>query len=137
MKCKFCKSENTVKNGFVRGKQRYLCKDCSKMFTVGDERKKNEASKLFFDLLCCVKNVTKEEYIGIFAKHFGVGRRTVKQWINSRECEKQLKLKGFIQEFGNVDYVTKELIDRDKYFLCAAVNLDNKANAIIIVQRRD
>jgi len=36
--CKFCLSDNYVKNGFVRGKQRYKCKDCLKNQVFGDER---------------------------------------------------------------------------------------------------
>jgi len=32
MKCKYCTSENVVKNGKVRGKQSYLCKDCGHRF---------------------------------------------------------------------------------------------------------
>src|ERR1700729_302100 len=38
--CKHCGSKNTVKNGFVKGKQRYSCKECSKTFRSGDEREK-------------------------------------------------------------------------------------------------
>ena len=38
VKCKKCKSENIVKNGKVRGKQRYLCKDCRYNFVEGDAR---------------------------------------------------------------------------------------------------
>jgi transposase-like protein len=139
MKCKFCESEDIAKNGFVRGKQRYICNDCGKTFTLGDRRKSNVASEMIFDLLCCVEEVknikTKEELVGIFSKHFGVSRRTINQWINRRECDAQLS--GVIREFGSVDYVKKEYIDREKDFLCAAVSLDDKANAIIIVQRKD
>lgn len=36
VKCKKCQSENIVKNGKVRGKQRYLCKDCRYNFVEGD-----------------------------------------------------------------------------------------------------
>jgi len=36
--CKNCKSESVVKNGFVRGKQRYHCKECGYNFVEGDER---------------------------------------------------------------------------------------------------
>ena len=38
VKCKKCKSENIVKNGKVRDKQRYLCKDCRYNFVEGDAR---------------------------------------------------------------------------------------------------
>jgi len=38
--CKHCKSSNSVKNGFVQGKQRYKCKDCQRTFREGDDREK-------------------------------------------------------------------------------------------------
>jgi len=36
--CKHCKSDNSVKNGFVQGKQRYKCKDCLRTYREGDCR---------------------------------------------------------------------------------------------------
>jgi len=36
--CKKCSSEKLYKNGFVRGKQRYKCKECGLNFTLGDKR---------------------------------------------------------------------------------------------------
>lgn len=36
--CKRCQSERIVKNGEVREKQRYLCKECSYNFVEGDGR---------------------------------------------------------------------------------------------------
>ena len=36
--CKNCKSASVVKNGFVRGKQRFRCKDCLFNFVEGDAR---------------------------------------------------------------------------------------------------
>lgn len=34
MKCPKCKSENKVKNGVIKGVQRYKCKDCNYNYTV-------------------------------------------------------------------------------------------------------
>jgi hypothetical protein len=36
--CKNCKSASAVRNGFVRGKQRFRCKDCGSNFVEGDAR---------------------------------------------------------------------------------------------------
>ena len=36
--CKNCRSEKVVKNGIVRGKQRYRCKECGYNFVEGDGR---------------------------------------------------------------------------------------------------
>jgi len=38
MSCKRCHRENVVKNGKVRSKQRWLCKDCGCNFVEGDQR---------------------------------------------------------------------------------------------------
>ena len=38
LSCKFCSSSAIVKNGFVRGMQRYRCKECLENFIIGDKR---------------------------------------------------------------------------------------------------
>lgn len=38
--CKKCKGKHKTKNGFVRGKQRYICKRCGSSFVEGDTRGK-------------------------------------------------------------------------------------------------
>ncbi len=40
MECKFCRSRDKSKKGVVRGKQRYLCKNCNKTYIEGDKRLK-------------------------------------------------------------------------------------------------
>ena len=40
MHCKYCLDERLVKNGYVRGKQRYRCQSCFKNQVVGDKRVK-------------------------------------------------------------------------------------------------
>ena len=42
--CKSCKSEDTRKNGHVRGIQRYKCKACDLNFVKGDRRCKRETA---------------------------------------------------------------------------------------------
>ena len=136
MKCKHCKSGNTVKNGFVRGKQRYLCNDCKRTFTVGDKRSVKSSGKLIFDILFSVDKTDfdeKSEFLTAMSKHFCVSRRTIKHWIDCKEANEQID--GTVREFGSINQV-KQHIDREKYFLFAEINLDNKANAIIIVQEK-
>ncbi|MEI7669114.1 MAG: IS1 family transposase, partial [Pseudomonadota bacterium] len=36
--CKFCNGSHLVKSGFVRNKQRYVCKICGKNQVSGDSR---------------------------------------------------------------------------------------------------
>ena len=38
--CKYCSNERLVRNGFVKNKQRYLCRECGKTTRVGDKREK-------------------------------------------------------------------------------------------------
>ncbi len=38
--CKYCGNENVLKNGIVKGKQRYLCRECGRTFRAGDGREK-------------------------------------------------------------------------------------------------
>ncbi len=40
VKCKFCSSDGAIKDGYIKGKQRYFCKDCAKTFRLGDSRVK-------------------------------------------------------------------------------------------------
>ncbi len=37
MQCKYCESENVVKNGYVKGEQVYKCKACGHRFTEGSD----------------------------------------------------------------------------------------------------
>ncbi len=43
--CKHCGCESKVKNGIVRGKQRYRCKECRKVYCERDEREKYSMHK--------------------------------------------------------------------------------------------
>ena len=45
MNCKKCNSEKRVKAGFVKGEQRYKCKDCGCQFVPTRQRGKSEKDK--------------------------------------------------------------------------------------------
>ena len=53
--CKNCGSESRIKSGFLKGKQRYECKDCGKTYREGDRRvkfsleKKNKVIKSYLE----------------------------------------------------------------------------------------
>lgn len=70
--CKHCGSDSYVRNGIVRNKQRYKCKECGRTFIVGDLREKitaegkalavllygrGKASYGFLSKLLCVSSV--------------------------------------------------------------------------------
>jgi transposase-like protein len=76
--CKNCGSENYVKNGKVRKKQRYKCKACGNNFIVGDELEKvSPEGKALAALLC---GSGKSSY-GFIANLFNVTRPAVQKWI--------------------------------------------------------
>jgi transposase-like protein len=54
--CKRCEAENCVKNGWVREKQRWLCRECGCNFTAGDRRKERTTvqQRALAVLLVCV-----------------------------------------------------------------------------------
>jgi transposase len=77
--CKNCQQTNTIKNGFVRGKQRYKCHTCHYTFVVGDERHKLETD-LKKALSVILYSLGKASF-GFLAKLFGVSRTTPYYWI--------------------------------------------------------
>ena len=78
-RCKNCHGAETVKNGCVRNKQRYQCKDCGYNFVVGDARMKAEtAVKRAFAVILYA--LGKSSY-GFIAKLFGVTPPAVQKWL--------------------------------------------------------
>jgi len=80
--CKQCGGEHTVKNGTVRGKARYKCKDCGLNFTDGDGRIRNElaAKKALAVILYSLGKAS----FGMLAKIFGVSRSLTYGWIRKQ-----------------------------------------------------
>lgn len=66
--CKNCKSEKVVKSGFIRGKQRYQCKNCGCNFVEGDSRtnEKTALKKAMCILLYSLGKVSYSELARIF-----------------------------------------------------------------------
>ena len=56
-KCKHCGSANSIKRGYVQGKQRYKCKDCSKTYREGDLREKYDSNKKLKVILMYLEGV--------------------------------------------------------------------------------
>jgi hypothetical protein len=78
-RCKQCDGKNLVKNGSVRGQQRYCCRSCGLNFVVGDERvKEDTAIKRAFAVI--LYSLGKSSY-GFIAKLFGGTRPAVQKWL--------------------------------------------------------
>ena len=76
LRCKRCDSAEQVKNGFMRGKQRYRCKACGLSFTATPPRGKPLALKAAAILLY-VSGLSMNRT----AKLLGVSVASVQDWI--------------------------------------------------------
>src|ERR671929_275086 len=76
LRCKRCGSEEQVKNGLMRGKQRFLCKGCGLNFTDTPTRGKPLAMKAAAVLLY-VSGLSMNRT----AKLLGVSTPTVQAWL--------------------------------------------------------
>ena len=74
--CKRCGSAKHVKNGLMRGKQRYLCKECGLSFTDTPARGKPLAMKVVAVLLY-VSGLSMNRT----AKLLGVSTPTIQAWL--------------------------------------------------------
>jgi len=77
--CKKCSSANIVKNGIVKGKQRYLCKDCGCNFRIGDER--TNARVAAKKALCILLYTLAKGSYRMMGKILGVDHVQVYRWI--------------------------------------------------------
>jgi len=77
--CKNCKSTNTTKNGIVRKKQRYRCKECGYNFVIGNAHHspQKRAMKAMAVLLY---SLGKGSFANL-AKIFGVSNGTIYNWV--------------------------------------------------------
>jgi len=95
--CKNCYQHNTVKNGFVRNKQRYKCHSCGYNFVLGDERHKHttEVKKALSVILYSLGKAS----FGFLGKLFGVSRTTTYYWIRDiATTTEEPTIAGNIQE---------------------------------------
>jgi len=79
LSCKRCAGTALVKNGTVRGHQRYLCKACGCNFTATPERGKPKAMKALAILLYAMGNASQ----GMIARLLGVSHVTVYRWVRA------------------------------------------------------
>ena len=84
MVCKKCYSEQYVKNGITRSKQRYKCKCCGYTFVLGDQREKVSSEGKALAILLYGRG--KASY-GFIAKLLKVSSVAVMKWVR-READR-------------------------------------------------
>ena len=83
--CKNCQATNTVKNGFVRSKQRYKCYACGYNFVLGDARHPH-TTEIKKALSIILYSLGKASF-GFIGKLFGVSRTTAYYWIRDAAAQ--------------------------------------------------
>jgi transposase len=78
MECKKCGGAHTVKNGILRGKQRYKCKTCGYNFVAGDARQKVSAEGKALAVLLYARGKAS---FGFIAKLLNVTPAAVMKWM--------------------------------------------------------
>lgn len=76
IKCPGCALTETVKNGFVSGKQRYKCIKCGRQFTLSARRAKGDAEKRMSVML-----YASGLSMRVIGKIIDVSVQTVSRWI--------------------------------------------------------
>lgn len=96
-KCKNCQSGSIVKNGKVRGVQRYRCKDCGYNFVEGDQRVK-QSTQIKKALAVILYSIGKASF-RFLSKLFSTDVSLVYRWIKQEgEALKEPVVSGEIQE---------------------------------------
>lgn len=84
MICKRCQASDSVKNGMVRGRQRYRCRPCSCNFTATKPRAKPAAMKALAMLLYAMGNMS---FCGI-GRLLKVSDVSVLRWVRVAALER-------------------------------------------------
>ena len=85
MKCPKCNSENQVKDGIVKGKQRFLCKQCQYRFTVEYRGKPIELKRA-----------------ALFLYLEGLGFRSIERFLKVSNVSVMNWIKSFGKEIENI-----------------------------------
>ena len=137
VECKRCGSTKTVKNGMVRGKQRYLCKQCSYHFVEVDQREKDEATLI--KALCTVYHALGVKKRGLIGEYLNRDGSLIHRWMNKKPIKSERRWKNDAEEYPNVKYLLQDLMKHGLGRNGKAIMADNVVGDLyiaVIVQRR-
>ena len=99
MNCPKCNSENHVKDGIVKGKQRYLCKECKYRYTVKHIGKPIELKKA-----------------ALYLYLEGLGFRSIERFLKVSNVSVMNWIKGFGKEIESIRRTegTIEIVEMDE-----------------------
>ncbi len=107
--CKFCDSKRIVKNGIIKKKQRYKCKECLRSFRVGDDREKYEE----IERLKVIKLYLENVGIRSIERLTGISSRMIIYWI--RKFSNLIK-DNFNKNLSNLKKEDIKILEIDEMF---------------------
>ena len=138
VECKRCGSNKVVKNGIVREKQRYLCKQCGYHFVYGDQRENSTAAVA--KALCTIFKALGVNQCKTIGKYLNRDTALIHRWMNEKPNKYERRRIGRIYQFGSINGLLDELkyedLENGKPIQLAANTVDDLYIAVII-QRQE
>ena len=135
--CKRCGSEKAVKNGMVRGKQRYLCKQCGYHFVELDQREKSETAIL--KALCTLFQALGAKRYRLIGEYLRRDTALIYRWMLENPREYNRHLKTDTHEFYDIRqlfHLLKQHGLASNGMMMAVDNTIDDLYIAVIVQRR-
>lgn len=138
LECKRCGSTRIVKSGTVRGKQRYLCKQCDCHFVEGDQRE--TSTSVVLKALCTIfKALDAKQYreIGRYLKRHPA---LIYRWMNKESRKYNRDGRGEALEFYNIKSLFNKLVQDGLAYCGPMLIADNVVDDLyiaVILQRRE
>ena len=117
--CPKCKSENINKSGFIKGRQRFLCKDCNYFFSVMKEGKNIDNYYVIKALQLYIEGVSLRE----IERLIGVSHVSVMNWVK----------KYNLSAPANSDYQPTYKVMRHDELISYMSNRENTKNSGMII----
>lgn len=138
VECKRCGSDKTVKNGTVREKQRYLCKQCGYHFVYGDKRESSTSTVA--KALCTVFHALGATQCNLIGKYLDRDTSLIYRWLNKHPNNYERYRSVCTQQCFNMNDLLDELrfgdAETDKPLLLVN-NIVDDLYIAVIVQRRE
>ncbi len=124
MECKHCAGIEYVKDGYVKGKQRYKCKLCSKVFSDGDRRSRYSEEKRVRVVKWSLENVG----IRSIERMEGVPAPTILRWIKKFAKVLRGRISQDIQEN---EVVNVQIMEIDELYSYCKKNKRNYISGLL------
>ncbi len=138
IECKRCGSTETVKNGMVRGTQRYLCKQCGYHFVYGDQRENKDSH--FLKTLCKLFQALGIKNYRTIGQYMNRDTSLIHRWMNEESFKHKCRYDDFSTECYNAYKLFEELekggVKKSENPLFIADNVIDGLYVAVIVQRR-